>query len=263
MGIVTASTKSWGTSAGFALAITVFLGTFLSLSSGVSAQAADGNVTQSKISPLLPVSGITYGEFQIARSLVVPEPGDADGHHHEKADDGRHHQDGGSHQQAHSNAVDVDRVERVEELEDWTAEGVNAASGPLKDLLAAGTIIHFWASWCGPCEEEFPDLQAFYSEHIEGSDSLRLVTITNDRGLPPARRFITKHKTTFPVYLDPEQRTNLSILGRRELPSTVIVDADGRFHRLALGKLEWSYPKLPQVLTTVAGIRSSAGSNQE
>ncbi len=284
MGIVAARTKSWREVAAVVLTAAVFIGASLSSSGSALSEPVRKNMTQSKFSSLLSGAGKTRREFQIAdasgehhiaTSAASDHVAGHKDHHHGHAEPHHHHHDGGHHHDgdhhhhdhAHGSAIDIDWVERVSELEDWTVEGVNAPSGSIKGILPAGTIIHFWASWCGPCEEEFPDLQSFYDEHIEGSDSLNLVTITNDSGQPPAKRFIEKHKTTFPVYLDPEQRTNLSILGRRELPSTVIVDADGRFHRLALGKLEWSYPKLPEVLASVAGKRAAdrknAGNNQE
>jgi len=156
------------------------------------------------------------------------------------------------------------RVNRVAELNDQVVPGINTTPGNLKALLSPGTIVHFWASWCGPCEEEFPQLERFYRTHISDehkAKGVRLITISNDFAAAPAARFIDKHGTTFPVYLDTEQATNLAIVGQRGLPSTVMVDADGRFHRLALGKLDWDFPRLPDILAATAAPKPGTGNS--
>ncbi len=156
------------------------------------------------------------------------------------------------------------RVDRVADLKDQIVAGINTTSGDLKALLPPGTIIHFWASWCGPCEEEFPQLERFYRTHVSEelkAKGIRLITISNDFSVAPAARFIEKHDTTFPVYLDTEQTTNLAMVGQRGLPSTVMVDAEGRFHRLSLGKLDWDFPRLPDILAATATRKTDAGND--
>lgn len=154
------------------------------------------------------------------------------------------------------------RVKRVAEMNDQVVPGINTTSGDLKTLLSPGTIVHFWASWCGPCEEEFPQLERFYRTHISEelkAKGVRLITISNDFAVAPATRFIEKHGTTFPVYLDSEQAINLAMVGQRALPATVMIDVDGRFHRLALGKLDWDFPRLPDILAATAARKPGAG----
>ncbi len=153
----------------------------------------------------------------------------------------------------------VAKVDRVSELSALMVTGVNTKSVDLRALLRPGTIIHFWASWCQPCATEIPELERFYRHKIVGelmAKGIRLITISNDRTVTPAVRFIRRYRTTFPVYLDRAQTSNLTILGQRALPSTVLVDGDGRFHRLALGKLDWDYPDLPRILTAMTARKS-------
>ncbi len=175
------------------------------------------------------------------------------------------HWPGDGHDHSHPTGSLV-RVERVGDLDDLVVAGINTTSGDIKALLLPGTIVHFWASWCGPCEEEFPLLERFYRTHISEdlkAKGIRLITISNDFAAEAAVRFIKKHGTAFPVYLDTEQETNLAIVGQRGLPSTVMVDADGRFHRLALGKLDWDFPLLPDILAATATRKPEAGNGAE
>jgi thiol-disulfide isomerase/thioredoxin len=162
----------------------------------------------------------------------------------------------------HDHSGSLTRVKRVTELTDTVVPGINTTPDNLKALLLPGTIVHFWASWCGPCEEEFPQLERFYRTHISEklkAKGIRLITISNDFTDAPAARFIEKHGTTFPVYLDAEQKINMEMVGQGALPSTVMIDADGRFHRLALGKLDWDFPRLPEILAATAAQKQSAG----
>ena len=144
--------------------------------------------------------------------------------------------------------------------------GVNTKSIDLKSVLTPGTIIHFWASWCGPCREEFPELERFYREHVLNggtANGFRLITISNDSEAVHADKFIQALGTTFPVYWDVDQTTNLAMLGRRSLPSTVMVGGDGKFHRLALGKLEWGFPGLPKIIEATATLRPNVADVSE
>ena len=150
------------------------------------------------------------------------------------------------------------QVRKVADIDELFVVGVNTKSIDLKSILTPGTIIHFWASWCGPCREEFPELEQFYLEHVLNggtANDFRLITISNDSAKVHAEMFIKSLETTFPVYWDVDQTTNLAMLGRRSLPSTVMVGGDGRFHRLALGKLEWGFPGLPRIIQATAALR--------
>jgi thiol-disulfide isomerase/thioredoxin len=192
-------------------------------------------------------------------ATLMPESG-ADADRGADADD---HWAGDGHDHGSELTGSLVRVKRVAELNDQVVLlGINTKPGNLKALLSPGTIVHFWASWCGPCEEEFPQLERFYRTHISEelkAKGVRLITISNDLAAAPAARFIEKHGTTFPVYLDSEQTTNLAMVGQRALPSTVMIDAEGRFHRLALGKLDWNFPRLPDILSATAAQKPGTG----
>ena len=92
----------------------------------------------------------------------------------------------------------------------------------LAGLSGAPTLVNLWASWCGPCIDELPALQA-----VHGSGSgLRVVgVLTQDRprqGLAAAAGL----GVTFPSVVD-DQGTVLRSLGLQALPATVFLRADG------------------------------------
>ncbi|MEP3276284.1 MAG: redoxin domain-containing protein [Stappiaceae bacterium] len=183
-------------------------------------------------------------------------PGQHDAHEQEEDHSGHNHGPG-----EHGLDLSSSMVNNVSELSTRLIAGVNTAPSDLRSLLKPGTIVHFWASWCAPCEAEIPGLDKFYRTQIQnelGSKGIRLVTISNDRVPAGATRFIEKHKLNFPVYYDAKQLSNAAIVGQRSLPSTVIVDRNGELQRLSLGQLDWSYPKLPDLLISTVSRGSVA-----
>ncbi len=107
----------------------------------------------------------------------------------------------------------------------------------LNTLKGQWVLVHFWATWCGPCRKEMPTLQAL-QQKIKGSRiSLILVNTaeTDDEVF------------TFMPTVAPELNTLMDRDGLttqrwqpRGLPSTYIVDPDGHLRYLALGGRDWT-----------------------
>lgn len=86
-------------------------------------------------------------------------------------------------------------------------------------------LINFWASWCGPCKEEAPDLVHLY-EKYKGQIDLYAVNITRGDSISDAKSFAEKYGFTFPVLLD----TNGAIAEMyriRVIPTSYLIDRDG------------------------------------
>lgn len=103
----------------------------------------------------------------------------------------------------------------------------------LHSLLDKPTIINVWASWCPPCREEMPYFQAQYDQHHEDINFIML----NATGSRPtetkeeADAFLAEFDYTFPIYYDPNF-SNQFQLGVTSLPSTYIIEADGKASRI-------------------------------
>jgi len=135
-------------------------------------------------------------------------------------------------------------------------EGVNTPDSSLADLAGEVTILHFWASWCAPCRDELPALQAF--QDAQGAalaqEGVRIVTISNDFRADDAQRMLEKSGLSLPVLLDSRQTINLALAGQRTLPLTLAILPDGSIHILARGPMNWSSPDMLESLrASVAG----------
>ena len=101
-------------------------------------------------------------------------------------------------------------------------------------------VVNFWATWCAPCREEFPALDAL--QRARGGPDFEVVTIATGRNDPAAiDRFLDEEKITAlrDGYLDPRSRLarEMDVLG---LPVTVILNREGAEIARLMGGADWN-----------------------
>ncbi len=94
----------------------------------------------------------------------------------------------------------------------------------LAALRGKPALVNFWASWCGPCREEAPELERF-DRSLHGA--ARLVGIDYTDREDAARSYLRRYRWTFSVLSDPNgiSAARYGLIG---LPTTVIINASGR-----------------------------------
>ena len=107
----------------------------------------------------------------------------------------------------------------------------------LADLVEAPTILHFWATWCGPCREELPELEAFAQSEALG-ERLVLVSVDTAR-FERVAEFLDDLGVGLESYrqVSGSVGTQFGILG---YPSTVVVDASGEVLLRRQGGIDWN-----------------------
>jgi cytochrome c biogenesis protein CcmG/thiol:disulfide interchange protein DsbE len=104
----------------------------------------------------------------------------------------------------------------------------------LADLRGRPVVVNFWASWCGPCVEEFPLLREAASRHAD--DGLAVIGIIYRDRSEAAREFSARLGATWPSAVDPGERVadRYAIFGP---PETFFIDRDGIIAGRQIGPL--------------------------
>jgi len=96
-------------------------------------------------------------------------------------------------------------------------------------------LINVWATWCGPCIKEMPELQRFSSE--QASNGVQVVGIALDDA-QAVRDFLTRVRVTYPILLDSTGPADAGVrLGNPKgvLPYSILMSADGRLLKQRIG----------------------------
>ena len=103
----------------------------------------------------------------------------------------------------------------------------NRAGGELalSGLKGQVVMINFWASWCGPCRQEFPALDQIYSKYKPMGFQIVAINVESEKA--DAERFLGKTPVNFPILFDPDNRVSGSY-GVSAMPTTFLVDRQGR-----------------------------------
>ncbi|HEU4965446.1 MAG TPA: TlpA disulfide reductase family protein [Bacilli bacterium] len=118
---------------------------------------------------------------------------------------------------------------------DFTLTGFDGKTVKLSDLRGKPVVINFWASWCGPCRNEMPDLQATY-EQFRDRVTFYGVNLTSQDTEEKARAFVKEMGLTFPMLLDAKGEAS-DAYGLASIPSTFAIDANGVIKEVRLGQM--------------------------
>jgi thiol-disulfide isomerase/thioredoxin len=99
---------------------------------------------------------------------------------------------------AHISSPEIARGKPFPEFE---LEGLDGKVYQVNGEREKPLIINFWASWCGPCHEEAPDLKRMYEKYGEKIDIIAVNATKGDQ-LEDVKDFVTQYQFTFPVLLD-------------------------------------------------------------
>jgi len=86
-------------------------------------------------------------------------------------------------------------------------------------------ILNFFATWCGPCKMEMPELNRFYEANK--SAPFVMIGINADESEEKVREFVREFDVKFPVGIDEHERTQ-KLYNVKSYPTTLVIGADGR-----------------------------------
>jgi thiol-disulfide isomerase/thioredoxin len=113
----------------------------------------------------------------------------------------------------------------------------------LADFRGQIVVLNLWATWCPPCRKEMPTLDAL--QQRLGGDDFQVIALSVDQGGAEAVRDFydqigIEH---LPLYVDSSMRA-MSRLAVRGLPTTLVLDAQGRELARLVGETDWAAPEM-------------------
>jgi len=119
----------------------------------------------------------------------------------------------------------IDADEKQRQNADFTLIDLQGTKWTRKNLKGRVVLVNFWATWCGPCRKEMPDLEALYQQ-FKGQ-GLVVLAIDDDENESKVRPFIAEQKYTFPILLDEGGKTcaQFRVVG---IPKSLVYDRNGK-----------------------------------
>ena len=95
----------------------------------------------------------------------------------------------------------------------------------LVDYRGQVVLVNLWATWCPPCKEEMPALQAFYNKHV--GQGFTIIAVNDGDPTADVLQFLNDYHLTFPVWLDPTYIATEQAFKTMNLPSSYVIDRTG------------------------------------
>lgn len=132
-----------------------------------------------------------------------------------------------------SDVVGLDKGQIAPDFELTTLDGETVK---LSDYRGKRVMLNFWATWCPPCRAEMPDMQKFHEDKdvVILAVNLRETESNTEK----VQAFIDERDLTFPVLLD-EETVVADQYQIQPIPSSFLIDSDGRIHNKAFGALNY------------------------
>jgi peroxiredoxin len=114
----------------------------------------------------------------------------------------------------------------------FTLAALTGQQAALSQYKGQVIMVNFWATWCGPCQQEMPLLDQMYKKYKPAG--FTLIGVSVDKDAAPVRDLMARKPVSFPVLLDPANQVSKAY-HVDEMPSSVIIDRKGEIRYIHRG----------------------------
>jgi thiol-disulfide isomerase/thioredoxin len=114
----------------------------------------------------------------------------------------------------------------------FTLNGLSGQPGALSQYKGQVVMVNFWATWCGPCQQEMPLLDQMYKKYKPAG--FTLIGVNVDKEAPAVKELLARKPVSLPVLLDPANQVSKAY-HVDEMPSSVIIDRKGEIRYIHRG----------------------------
>ena len=130
----------------------------------------------------------------------------------------------------------------------FRVEGEQGVGVSLEDYEGKVVLLNFWATWCPPCIQEMPSLNALYADLRDSG--LVVLGISVDEDADQYEAFLERSGVSFPTARDPD-RTVSTRYGTAKYPESYLISRTGRVLRKYVGPENWLKPEIANYLRSV------------
>jgi len=130
----------------------------------------------------------------------------------------------------------------------FSLQDIDGETHRLSDYRGKVVIVNFWATWCPPCREEMPSMQRAWKRLQDDDVVILAIDVGEDEDT--IFTFTADYPVDFPLLMDSDSR----VTGEwpvRGLPTSFVIDPEGRIAYRAIGTRDWEHPALLEVLTSL------------
>jgi peroxiredoxin len=127
------------------------------------------------------------------------------------------------------------------EAADFELSDLDGKVHRLSDYRGQIVFLNMWTTWCPPCRDEMPGMEALYRE-LRGSGLVMLAVSEDEAGASAVAPFVRELGLSFPVLLEPEGKLSPRY-GVTGYPETFIIGRDGKVLEHLIGPTAWSSPE--------------------
>lgn len=122
----------------------------------------------------------------------------------------------------------------------------------LADQRGKVVLLNVWATWCHPCRDEIPELQAMHEQYAARGLELIGVSVDTESADDAIRAFMRDFRMTYPVWRDPAERVSAQfhIVG---VPATFLIDREGVLRWRKTGPIQPGDATLREALEAALG----------
>ncbi len=117
----------------------------------------------------------------------------------------------------------------------WQIRTLDGRATRLEEFRGKVLFVNVWATWCGPCVSEMPDIQGLYNS-LQKDSNVAFLLVSEEEDAP-VRTFVTENKITAPVFIS--NATMPGVFESRGIPATFIVDRAGAIVHKRIGAAHW------------------------
>lgn len=186
----------------------------------------------------------SFGGAPAAQEQPADQGADDASKDDDSGDEGASGADAGKNDASGSTASDADV--QAAPLADLKLVDQNGEEHSLDEYRGKTVFLNFWATWCGPCQREIPDIEALYKDRGENEGDLVVLGVANpktdghpnnnDVTVDEVKAFIGEHAITYPVLMDTEG-TMFDGYRIMSFPTTFMIDKEGNIFGYVSGML--------------------------